>query len=133
MQMGCGRGDVGSVFPITIKDSPPPRFASRSAVSGRKRASTKISWREYQSAPGVFPSVVLFASEETVLFHPMEGASSLLLCVCVSVYLDSAAPLTARTLNKCHPMPHTDTPVQLPQIPAAAHVSVRLSWLIRPS
>lgn len=83
------------------------------------------------STTGVFPSGVLFSSEETVLFHPIQGANSALLCVCVSVYLVCTVPLTERTLNKCHPMPRTGTPVQLPQIPAAAHVSARPSRLIR--
>lgn len=83
------------------------------------------------STTGVFPSWVLFSSEETVLFHPLQGANSALLCVCVSVYLVCTVPLTERTLNKCHPMPRAGTPLQLPQIPAAAHVSVRPARLIR--
>lgn len=81
------------------------------------------------STTGVFPCGVPFPSEETVLFHPVQGANSALLCVCVSVYLVCTVPLTEGTLNKCHPVPRTGTPVQLPQIPAAAHVSVRPSGL----
>lgn len=134
MQMGCGRGDAGSAFPLPSKTSPlPPSFSPSTVCCEWEKAC--IHEDQPKGIPisttGVFPSGVLFSSEETVLFHPIQGANSALLCVCVSVYLVCTVPLTERTLNKCHPMPRTGTPAQLPRIPAAAHVSVRPSRLIR--
>lgn len=120
--MGCTRGDVGSVIPPHL---PHPHASRPLLLGGGKLVSTRISRREYQSAPQASPSLVLSSSEETGLFHPMEAASSPLLCVCtrerVCVWI-CTLPLRARTLNKCQPVVLTDTPVQLPQIPAAAHV-----------
>lgn len=133
MQMGRGRGDAGSAFPFQSKTSPlPPSFYPSTVCCEWEKACIHEDQLEGIpiSTTGVFPSGVPFSSEETVLFHPIQGANSALLCVCVSVYLVCTVPLTERTLNKCHPMPRTGTPVQLPQIPAAAHVSVRPSRLI---
>lgn len=59
------------------------------------------------SVPGVFPSVVLFCVEGMVLFRLSESASSVPLCVCVSVYLSCTEAFTRRLLNKSHPTHHT--------------------------
>lgn len=118
--MGCGSGDVGSVFPIPVKDPSPRAHRFLFCCEWEKACPHRDQLEGIPiSTAGVLPSAVLFSSEETDLFHPTEGASSLLLCVRVSVY---SVPLTARAPNKCHPMPHTDTPLQLPRTPAAAHV-----------
>lgn len=135
MQMGRGRGDAGSAFPLRSKTPPPPLPSFYPSTVCCEWEKACIHEDQLEGIPisttGVFPSGVLFSSEETVLFHPIQGANWALLCVCVSVYVVCTAPLTERTLNKCHPMPRTGPPLQLPLIPAAAHVSVRASRLIR--
>lgn len=132
--VGC-RGVVEEEMPGQHSDynqrRPPPCPPPRAAVSGRNLYPRRSAGGNTNKHHRHLPPGVLFSSEETVLFHPVQGANSALLCVCVSVYLVCTVPLTERTLNKCHPMPRTDTPVQRPQIPAAAHVSARLSRLIR--
>lgn len=106
--MGCTRGDVGSVIP-----HPHPHASRPVLLGGGKLVSTRISRREYQSAPQASPSLVLSSSEETGLFHPMGAASSPLLCVCVctreSVCLDLHAPTEsedAKQVPACGPHGH---------------------------
>lgn len=129
MQMGSGRGDAGSAFPLQSKTPPPPPPSCSPSTVCCEWEKACIHEAPLEGIPisttGVFPSGVPLSSEETVLFHPIQGASSALLCVCVSVCLVCTVPLTEGTLNKCHPLPRAGTPVQLPQIPAAAHVSAR--------